>query len=93
MKYKTASQEVSAIHYRFLGVEVLVSVLLAVTETPSSSGIGLAALFLGPDRPAKLATCRRKQSALNPSMSTLHWSAVTAVISTVRCLNIKAKDL
>lgn len=79
--------------YRFFGVDELVSVALAVTETPSSSGIGLAFLFFGPDRPAKLATWSRKQSALNPSISTLHWSAVTAVISTVRCLKMSANDL
>jgi hypothetical protein len=57
--------------YRTRGVDELVSVALAVTDTPSSSGMGRAAPFLVPPF-ARLATCSRKHKAEKPSIKTLH---------------------
>mmetsp|Transcript_3680 Transcript_3680/g.8515 ORF Transcript_3680/g.8515 Transcript_3680/m.8515 type:complete len:239 (-) Transcript_3680:987-1703(-) len=70
---------------------MLVLVLLTVSDLMvcRSSSVPSGRL----PRLARLATCSRKQRAENPSMRTLHWSAVMAVMSTVRLGKMRAKDL
>lgn len=74
-------------------VELFVRVTLAVVATSSSSMPRCSPLPFFPPRPARLATCSLKQRAENPSIRTLHWSAVTAVISTVLLGKMRAKLL